>query len=87
MADLFGTQGVKIIWNDDLAYEETDTSLLCDRPGLQRRYNNERTSRFGNDEAIALRGLIDQARQVSLGIMNIDGLHFDPTKLSHISLV
>src|ERR1700719_362677 len=67
---------VEVIGNFDLAGEETKTAHWFRYIGLNGDNLDHRFPRLRYHERLAVRGLFDQTRQVGLGFMDVDGLHF-----------
>jgi hypothetical protein len=72
--DLSCAHAVEIV-RYGLAFQKTEAPFDCDVAGCERHHFDKRTARLGDDKSFARRSPFDQAREVGLGFVDIDGFH------------
>ena len=78
---------IEVVRHLDLTLEKPEALRLPGLRRLQRHHFHQRLAALGNHEWLAIGRLVDQARQMSPRLMDVDGLHGALTRLSLIDSV
>src|SRR5262249_28117802 len=73
--DLFLAHCIEIIRDRDLSPKEAKAFDLALRQLIERHDLDERFAGLGDDERLAFGGTIDEARQMCLRLVHVDGPH------------